>query len=794
MCGTRQKNYILKINILQHIKRHPWRYSVILIAVVWFYFALPKTLFKVPYATALYDKNGELLGAKIATDGQWRFPLSDSLPDKYKQCVIAYEDAYFYSHPGVNPVSLVKALYQDVKAGKIVRGGSTLTMQVMRMARGNRSRNLYQKLMEIILALRLECSYSKEEILNLYASHAPFGGNVVGLEAAAWRYFGRSPSQLSWGETATLAVLPNAPALIYPGKNQKILRRKRNDLLDKLLKNNIIDSITCQLAKSESLPQKPHPLPRLAPHLLDKAVKDGHEGKRIYSSLDKHLQEKVLQTMREHYAYLSSNKIYNAGVLVADVETGQVLAYAGNMPEDVKPENQAVDMITARRSTGSILKPFLYAWAYKDGIILPRTLLKDIPTQIAGYHPRNYNKTYDGAVPASEALARSLNIPAVRLLRTYGLQKFRYQLKSLHLPTIDKPADYYGLTLILGGAETRLWDITSNYAAMARVLKHYNQSGAYNPSDYFGLSYLPVKRTFTPNSHDDLFGADNIWFVFKALSDKDRPVEGDDWNIYRSAQKIAWKTGTSFGHRDAWCIGVTPRYAVGVWVGNATGEGRPGMTGTRTAAPLMFDVYKHLPAGEWFERPDSALRQAKICRQSGYLASPRCTDPVIEYIPGNGERSPACPYHKIIHLNKEKTLRVNSSCYDIADMVNKSFFVLPPVMAWYYKQKHPDYQDLPPWAPGCQPAPEHTLDLIYPKNGIQVFIPKDFGEKQQKIVCKAVDQNPGAIVYWHLDNDFVKMTRKKHQIEIFAKPGKHRLTLVDDAGQRIVCRFEVVRK
>ncbi len=773
---------------------HPWRYLLGLVAAIWFCFSLPNPLFKLPYATVLYDKNGVLLGAQIAKDGQWRFPLSDSLPEKYKQCVVAYEDAYFYKHPGVNPVSLVKAAYQDVRAGKIVRGGSTLTMQVMRMARGNRPRNMYQKMIEMILALRLECSYSKDEILNLYASHAPFGGNVVGLEAAAWRYYGRAPAKLSWGETATLAVLPNAPALIYPGKNQQILKQKRNALLDKLLESHVIDSVTCRLAKSEPLPQKPQRLPRLTPHLLDKVIKDGHEGERIYSTLDRYLQKQVRQILRQHYGYLSSNKIFNAGVVVADVETGQILAYAGNMPDDLQPANQSVDMITAARSTGSILKPFLYAWAYKDGVILPNSLLKDIPTQIAGYHPRNYNKSYDGAVPASEALARSLNVPAVRLLQTYGLQKFRDQLQNLHLTDIDKPADYYGLTLILGGAETSLWDITGSYASMARVLKHYNESGGYNPTDYFPLTYIPVKRHFEPVTQDDLFGADNIWFVFNALSEKDRPAEGGDWNIYRSAKKIAWKTGTSFGHRDAWCIGLTPRYVVGVWVGNATGEGRPGLTGTHSAAPLMFDVFKRLPSTAWFEKPVQIMHQAKVCRQSGFLASPQCTDFQLVYIPQNGERSNVCPYHQIVHLNKEGTKRVNSSCYKVADMTNKSYFVLPPVMAWYYKQKHPEYKDLPPWEQGCQPEDDQSLDLIYPKNGVKIFIPKDFGNRQQKIVCKAVDQNPDATVYWHLDNAFVKLTHVKHQIEIYAKPGKHRLTLVDDTGHRIVCKFDVSGK
>ena len=781
--------------IKTQILKHKFRYIIVLAGLLWFWFSLPNPLFQVPYATVLTDKHDELLSARISRDGQWRFPPPDSVPYKFKQCIVQFEDAYFYRHPGVNPVSLLKAVYQDIKAGKIIRGGSTLTMQTIRLSRDNPPRNVYQKFIEIILALRLEISYSKDEILNMYASHAPFGGNVVGLEAASWRYYGRPAYKLSWGEAATLAVLPNAPALIYPGKNHEILSRKRNRLLDKLQKEGIIDATTCELAKAEPLPDKPKALPQLAPHLLTWAQNktDGY----IHSSLDKFLQKQVLDIAQRHHQYLSANKIYNMGVMVVSVPTGKVVAYVGNVKNRSKDKGDDVDVIRAPRSTGSLLKPFLYAWAMKDAVILPGTLLKDVPTQIAGYHPKNYNKTYDGMVPASQALARSLNVPAVRLLREYGLQKFRDNLQKLQLPTIDKPANYYGLTLILGGAEIRLWDAVKVYAGMGRSLYRYNQTGKYYNDNYSEPVFLRNQNLFQYSKVIDNppFGADNIWLVFEALSAKDRPVEGDDWNIYRSARKIAWKTGTSFGHRDAWCVGVTPKYVVGVWVGNASGEGRPGLTGTQSATPVMFDVFEILSKRyDWFQKPFDALKQAEICSKSGYLASENCVEKIWTDIPFNGERTEVCPYHQIIHLDKTGRYQVNSTCYSVADMQSRSWFVLPPVPAWYYRKKHADYKPLPPWNEACQPPEEHNMDVIYPKNNTRIFLPKDFDNLQQKTVFKAVHRRKDAVIYWHINNKFIAQTNDKHQLEIYIPPGKHILTLVDDTGEMIMRKFEVVAR
>ncbi|HLC83752.1 MAG TPA: transglycosylase domain-containing protein, partial [Bacteroidia bacterium] len=377
-----------------------------------------------------------LLAAKIAEDGQWRFPLTKKLPQKFIDCIIQFEDRGYYSHWGVSPTAIVRATKQNLEAKKTVSGGSTITMQVIRMSRKGQKRTFFEKFIEIILATRLEFSYSKKEILSLYASNAPFGSNVVGIDAASWRYFGREPSKLSWAEAATLAVLPNAPSLIYPGKNQERLLKKRNRLLDQLFVAKIIDKETCELSKKEPLPGKPHAIPQIAPHLLQRAAKENFSGQRIVSTLDSHLQERVNTIIENHHKILRGNEIHNACAIVLDVSTGNVLAYVGNTANKGKPEYEGdVDVISAPRSTGSILKPFLFANMLNDGELLSTTLIPDIPTQIAGYAPQNYNQTFDGAVPAKRALARSLNIPAVRMLQNYGIEKFNYNLKKMGMTT-----------------------------------------------------------------------------------------------------------------------------------------------------------------------------------------------------------------------------------------------------------------------------------------------------------------------------------------------------------------------
>ncbi|MDX1627642.1 MAG: penicillin-binding protein 1C, partial [Fulvivirga sp.] len=662
---------------LKTIKRKHYLLMLLFIVSIWFYFCLPESLFHAPYSTVINDKNGVLLGASIAADEQWRFPTADSVPGKFEHAILYFEDEYFYQHPGVNPVSLLKAFYQNMVAGKVVRGGSTLSMQVIRLSRKGKARTYLEKLYECVLALRLELRHSKNEILNLYAAHAPFGGNVVGLEAAAWRYYNRPAHKLSWGETAALAVLPNAPALIYPGKNKETLEAKRNLLIDKLVENKVLSPMDGDLAKAEPLPGAPLPLPEVAPHVLSNYKLSTKKGLQVNTTLVENIQKEVQRLMQIHAARLKHNQIHNGAILVADTKSGAVSAYIGNTVDKQMRYENAVDIIQAKRSSGSTLKPFLYAKMQESGQLLPKTLLPDIPTYISGYAPKNFDEKFDGAVPADQALARSLNVPAVRSLQKYGVEIFHHDLKQLGFSTITRPADNYGLSLILGGAEVTLWELVENYRKMALKVMDF-----HHPQDTIYNIFLSDEEK--QPMHKISLSASASWLTLEALKSMDRPMEGTQWKMYQSAKNIAWKTGTSFGHKDAWAIGVTPDYVVGVWVGNADGEGRPGLTGTATAAPILFDVFKNLAGRSWFKKPEAEMVAMTVCKKSGYKASQICDDVETLDVTQQAYRTGVCSYHKHIYLDKFGRHRVNGDCYRVSEMIRKSWFVLPPVMEWYY--------------------------------------------------------------------------------------------------------------
>ena len=446
----------------------------ITLLIIGYIFCLPRQLFHVPYSTVVTDRNEELLGARIASDGQWRFSPRKTTPEKIKQCLITFEDKHFYHHWGVNPLATGRALYQNLKNKRVVSGGSTLTMQTIRLAR-NKPRTLGEKVVEMIWATRLEFRASKEEILSMYVSHAPFGGNVVGLDAAAWRYFGHSAEDLSWAESAMLAVLPNAPAMIHLSKGRKTLLSKRDRLLKQLLEEEIIDASTYELAVSEPLPDEPHPLPQIAPHLVSRFYQE-RNGLYTRSTIDRGIQTHIESLAERWSNEFNRSDIRNLAILVIDIPTNQVVAYCGNVHFDRKQGGNQVDIIQAPRSTGSILKPFLYNAMLQEGSLLPKMLLPDVPVNINGFTPQNFSMQFEGAVPASEALARSLNIPAVTMLQRYGVPKFHHLLQQMGFKTINRAASHYGLSLILGGAEATLWDVTNAYAQMGRSLSSNSPS------------------------------------------------------------------------------------------------------------------------------------------------------------------------------------------------------------------------------------------------------------------------------------------------------------------------------
>jgi penicillin-binding protein 1C len=796
--------------------------ALLLAAGIAFWAMLPARLFDAPLSYVLETSDGTLLGARIAGDGQWRFPPRAGVPGKFRRALVVFEDKRFDRHWGVDSLALARALKLNLRHGRVVSGGSTITMQLARLARtaagGGRERTLGRKSLEALLALRLELAYEKDELLALYAAHAPFGGNVVGLEAAAWRYFGRDAAALSWAEAATLAVLPNNPALVHLERNRPRLQQKRDFVLRRLHAAGDLSALDLELALAEPLTAEPHDLPDLAPHLLDtlRAREPGRH--RLVTTLDARLQAQATQLVRAHSAQLARQGVHNAAALVVDNRTFEVLAYVGNSAEkgdrglfgeksSVPFFSPAVDIIRRPRSTGSILKPLLYAAMLEDGSLTPRMLLPDVPTHYEGFTPENFDRQYRGAIRADEALAQSLNVPAVRMLRTYGIARFADVLRDAGMTTLTRPADDYGLTLILGGAEGNLWDITGLYASLA----HIASAGVADSTPGFrtltALRATPGDTPLEAPKHppppaSSPIGPGAAWLTLNTLLEVSRPGEEGHWKSFSSARSIAWKTGTSWGLRDGWAVGTTRHHTVGVWVGNASGEGRPGLTGSTMAAPLMFAIFNSLPAGgrgtpgsSWIDAPAHALRQIEVCANDGYLATEHC-EPERIHVPRDARFETLSPHNLRVHLGPDEQ-RVDGSCESPARMTHTSWFVLPPAEEFYYRRAHAEYRPLPALREDCQgsaaqAARRPALALIYPDADARVLIPRDLDGRRGRTVFEAVHRRRDATIYWHLDGQYLGETHTFHSRALDMEPGEHILTLVDETGERVARRFQVL--
>ena len=744
--------------------RKPIIYAIALAAgvvlLLWL-FCLPRNLFEgVVYSTVVTDRDGELLGARVAEDGQWRFPMCDSLPEKFVKALVEFEDHRFYSHCGVSLPALARATMQNLRNGRVVSGGSTITMQLVRLSR-QKPRTLWQKVVESFIATRLEARYSKDEIVRFYASHAPFGGNVVGIRAAMWRYLGDECAELSWAEAATLAVLQNAPSLIHLDKNRDALLAKRNRLLKRLLDKGEITDEEYALAVDEPLIGNPYPMPQYAPHL----VQHYHciaQGQQSITHIDLAMQRRIEELATRWSRELRQHGIHDLAIVVEEVASGEVVAYCGNSDFGFERNGKWVDIARARRSSGSILKPLLYAAALQEGVILPQSLLPDVPTDFGGFAPKNFDGTYAGAIAADKALSLSLNIPNVHLLKEFGIAHFAHTLQQAGFTSLDRSADEYGLSLVLGGAEVRLVDVVSCYSKMAAC---YADTTAYRD--------FPLRDKVA------------LYHTFNAMREVNRPDQMD-WRRATSVQNVAWKTGTSYGSRDGWAVGITPQYAVGVWVGNADGSGVAELTGARCAGPVLFDVYALLPCSRWFDEPKvSDGEVVRVCRHSGYRASRHCTDCEDVLLPRNSSKSTLCPYctEVVVSLDGERRVTDRSE-----PTRSECYFVLPPHMEHYYKQQHPEYHSLPVATSAIGIDAKDAFHFIYPADGSVISPAKQMDGTRGGIVCKVAHSNASTELFWHLDGNYIGSTTNVHHMQIQPSIGYHRITAVDDRGnQQTLC-------
>jgi len=516
-----------------------------------------------------------------------------------------------------------------------------------------------------------------------------------------------------------------------------------------------LDVLDLDAALTEDLPSKVYALPQGAPHLLA-FQKLSNKSNKAKFAIDPQLQSSVAAVMNQLHEEWSQNDVHNAGCLVLNTKTGEVIVYHGNIPKTL--QERSVDVIQAKRSSGSILKPFLYAHMLEDGLITPRQLVWDIPTYYAGFHPSNYNKTYAGGVAADEALQRSLNVPFVRMLHDYGVSPFLEKLAGHEITTLHRSADHYGLSLILGGGEVTLWEITHAYRNMGAA-----SLGGDVPQDLSRAS---------------------LYMTLDALKGLNRPDEEGDWQRMHSRAPIAWKTGTSYGHRDAWAIGVHPDITIGVWVGNADGEGREGIIGSKTAGRMLFAVAgKSNLSTRWFREPLTEMKHLRKCHHSGMLASTACPDAEEVLWPDLTEHACVCAYHVVHAVDEARTWSYDGVCGTTDDLVHQAYFDLPPSVAVYYKRNHPDWSPIPPRHPECrQSGDDRYMDMIYPRKGEEVYLPKDLNADQQTLVARVSHTRQDATLFWYLDDRFMGETKYFHSYSFLPKEGNHTITVVDETG------------
>jgi len=767
---------------MKQLSKRKWLIGLLLFVVLVWWFSLPKVLFSDPMSCVVNDQDGNLLGARIADDGQWRFPSAEEVPEKFEQAILHFEDEYFYFHTGFNPISMAKAFYSNLTSST-KRGGSTLTQQVIRLSRKNKQRSYTEKIIELLQATRLELKLSKKEILLHYSAYAPFGGNVVGLEAASWRYFGISPQQLTWGQASALAVLPNSPSIIYPGKNDKQFLNKRNALLKKLVSKEVIDEETYQLSLLESLPSKPLPLPNQAFHFVDFVCQQDQEDV-MASSIQNQLQQKANQITVKHQRALQKNTIYNLSLVVVENKTRKVLAYVGNTSTTKSPFRY-VDMMQAKRSTGSTLKPFLYAAALEKSQILPTSLLQDVPVSFNGYRPKNFNEKFHGLVPAHQALSRSLNVPFVNVLQDYGLPLFYENLRDAGLQQINKGIDHYGLTLILGGAEVSLWELTQAFVNFKEVYSTYvTSSSQYSTGEIQSLSInASVSNTKQElNYKPSNWHASSVYFTLKAMMELERPEDFNFGAILGDDQQIAWKTGTSYGFKDAWSIGMNEDYTVGVWVGNADTEGRPNLTGIKAAAPIMFDVFKELPKSrDWLLPPYDDVKQVNLCPFSGMPKSKACDESELLWIPSHSKALRQCTYHTKVSVDETERYEVKNNCYPISKMKKKSFVELSPIEKHFTQTI--GFETPPPLHPNCGEVTDERelMEFIFPRKNERILLPKSFDGTNEEVVLQLA-HSKNTEVHWYIDERYLTTTTELHETSIHLQPGRYQISVVDEKG------------
>ncbi|QHP77094.1 penicillin-binding protein 1C [Proteus vulgaris] len=731
-------------------------------------------------ATIVTAQDGTPLWRFADKEGVWRYhvKLTDVSPE-YLEALITYEDRWFYQHPGVNPMSILRAAWQDLSSGRIVSGGSTLSMQVARLIDPH-SRTLGGKIKQLWRTLQLEWYYSKDEILEIYLNRAPFGGTLEGIGAASWAYLGKSPADLSAGEATLMAVLPQAPSRLRPDRYPERAQAARDKVLDRLAEYQIWPQEKVDEIKEEQVLLAPRQTPQLAPLLARRMYNEKREPV-ITTTIDINIQRQ-LEDIVNQWKYQLADKT-SLAILVVDHTDMSVKGYVGSADFNDNSRFGHVDMISAWRSPGSTLKPFIYALALDEGLIHAESLLQDVPRRFDNYRPGNFDSDFNGAVSASEALSRSLNLPAVQLIEVYGAKKFAAKLRHNHLEMRFPYGSEPNLALILGGTATRMDELVSAFSALAR-------QGKTAPLRFKPEQIIEDRVLMSPGS---------AWIIRRILAGEARPRPD---SAISPVVPLAWKTGTSYGYRDAWSIGVNARYTIGVWVGRPDGTPVAGQFGFATAVPIMNQV-NNLLTGYFYQnkqRPPTDLRPnsvtaATICWPTG-KALPKedsncrvsrrswILDNTIPPTLLNDSQEGILGINEKIWLDNEGK-RTGPNCPN-AEL--KDIALWPIALEAWLPEKERRAKRLPPISETCPPIKEDIIPLFI--SGIRAgdLLRPLPGETNLEITVST--QGGSGMQWWFLNGEQIGKTGNGETFSyLLEKRGKYQLSVLDLSGQTDMVNF-----
>jgi len=762
----RLQQKITKQKLLLLVKRF-----VIVIVCLFLLFFLLNIIFplrdKVEYSTIVTDAKGDVINAFLTKDDKWRMKTElNEISPLLRKTIIAKEDKYFYSHPGINVVAIGRAFFKNLVHMKRTSGASTITMQVAK-ALEPRKRTIVAKCIELFRALQLEWKYDKNEILQLYLNLVPYGGNIEGVKAASLLYFKKNPDHLSLAEITSLSIIPNRPSSLIIGKNNDIIIKERNRWLKKFAAGKIFTAKVIEDALNEPLTAYrsvvPHFIPHLSYHLKHQRKED-----IIKTNIVLNTQLKTEKLVEDYVRTLRLKNIRNAAVVIIDNSTHNVVTYVGSGNFKDTTDGGQVNGAAAIRQPGSTLKPLLYGLCIDEGMMTPKTMLEDVAVNYSGYAPENYDQQFNGYVTVEYALEHSLNIPAVKGLKLLGKDKLVEKLNAINFTQIKKDQNKLGLSLILGGCGTTLEELAGLFSAFAN-------DGVFVTPNY-------MQSTTASKSVRVLTAASN-YMVTDILSRVNRPDFPLNWQATERMPKIAWKTGTSYGRKDAWSIGYNKKYTIGVWVGNFSGQGVPELSGANTATPLLFKIFNTIDydnSGEWFSPPeDFGIR--KVCSETGLPPGTYCSNLLMDYFIPLISSTATCKHLQEIKVSAGESISYCNSCAPATGYKKKMYRIVAREIQQYFFTNNIAFEIVPPHNPECEIIFKGNGPTITsPLNGSEYYINKKSPEPLQLAASAGNDVSK---LYWYVNDQFFKTTTATEKQFFVPDEGPVKISCTDDKGR-----------